>query len=217
MAELEVYYAIADFTNYIVASEELEPGYGWEYTSLIKETYEHASNSMAVAGGWVNSFKQFYSVNFPNEQATLSALNMHYWNDFDGLFQSWIEMSSWLEDGFRSDAKDSTITTQFGKQVSEPLGFTTVDLDMIVNKCGGSDDSFRREIDKLFKKGLVINKWSSNQTQYDNISGLSIGVPDDTNPLCTQAQYYPNVYNGSNWNWSEQHLKNYFIKLGLLI
>src|SRR2546422_2129912 len=50
MATLEVSLALAPYANYLVASEEIEPGQGWDYTSVISSIYNNPNQNGAALG-----------------------------------------------------------------------------------------------------------------------------------------------------------------------
>ena len=45
MATAETAYSLKDHSNYLVASEETEPGTGWEYTSLLNTISKNTSQN----------------------------------------------------------------------------------------------------------------------------------------------------------------------------
>lgn len=74
----EVAYEVASYTKYIVASEELEPGYGQDYTTFIGTLAENPSASaLDVSKYWVEAFGAFYQTYYSQikQSATCSAVD----------------------------------------------------------------------------------------------------------------------------------------------
>ena len=49
MANMETAYALKDSANYLVASEELEPGTGWNYKKVINQLSKDTSQNFRLA------------------------------------------------------------------------------------------------------------------------------------------------------------------------
>ena len=50
MANVETAYAIRNNANYLVASEELEPGTGWNYKKVINQLSKDTSQNFEALG-----------------------------------------------------------------------------------------------------------------------------------------------------------------------
>ncbi len=77
MGSIEVANVIANFADYMVASEELEPGFGWDYSFL--SSYNDLSDPALICGVITGYFGSFYdyveSLGYPMS-ATLSVLDL---------------------------------------------------------------------------------------------------------------------------------------------
>lgn len=74
MAMVETAYEMKDLAPVLVASEELEPGQGWNYTTLGKAlTSSPTVNGQQLAGMIVSSYRDNYG---DNDSTTLSALDL---------------------------------------------------------------------------------------------------------------------------------------------
>ena len=60
MATIETAYATQDYANYLVASEELEPGYGWDYNSLAAISQTPGITGDQIGTILVDDFVGFY-------------------------------------------------------------------------------------------------------------------------------------------------------------
>lgn len=96
MAMIETAYELKDVAEVMVASEELEPGNGWNYTSVASYlTNDPNSDGEQFAANIVRSYRETYG---DNDSTTLSALRL---KDINSLAQ---EVSA-LSDGLLSDQK----------------------------------------------------------------------------------------------------------------
>lgn len=77
MGQLEVDHLIAPYANIRVASEELEPGDGWDYEpTLIALTANPAMNAEQLAKQIIDDFKNYYATVQKDETITLSAVDL---------------------------------------------------------------------------------------------------------------------------------------------
>ncbi len=71
MANLETASIAKSYANYLIASEEVEPGYGWDYTAWLNAFGADAGVSGDKVGTYaVQSFVDFYEDNNMNDQPT---------------------------------------------------------------------------------------------------------------------------------------------------
>lgn len=85
MQMIEVGFELKDSVDYIVASEEIEPGEGWAYNVILKELTDNPLiDAEKLSEVIVSSFEQYYkaiSETYPNMNATLSSINCKSFND----------------------------------------------------------------------------------------------------------------------------------------
>lgn len=77
MAQLDVFQAVQPFARYAVASQELTPGQGWEYQTVLGHLY--ASPQMGAADfarQLVTDFKAYYTLTAPDDFVTMSAVDL---------------------------------------------------------------------------------------------------------------------------------------------
>ncbi len=75
MASMESAAALKDFAQYLVASEELEPGHGWNYAHVLT-ALAYKPSHLEVAKGMVDSFVNSASHAYADNGKTLSVLNL---------------------------------------------------------------------------------------------------------------------------------------------
>lgn len=77
MASLETAHIISPYAKYLVASEEVEPGHGWNYTPILEEIIENPNIDgkdlgRIIADSFYNQAKQWGT----NDSITLSVINL---------------------------------------------------------------------------------------------------------------------------------------------
>jgi len=77
MATLETAEILDDCAKYMVASEETEPGYGWEYTSWINYLSEYpGTDTVSLCKGIIDSYQDKCEHWWVSDSATLSAIDL---------------------------------------------------------------------------------------------------------------------------------------------
>lgn len=77
MGQLEVYAAAAPHARFAVASEELVPGHGWDYTALLSWLYANpAAGSTQVAESAVITYLNYYTAEQRNAFVAISAVDL---------------------------------------------------------------------------------------------------------------------------------------------
>ena len=105
MASLDVALQIKDYAHYMVASEESEPGYGWNYTPMLTKLSQNTSMSPTdfgkiICDTYVDALKEARSDDFdPYIDSTLSLINLAEISDLKlGWDLLGFEMISLLEE-----------------------------------------------------------------------------------------------------------------------
>ena len=75
MATIEVQATLANFTNYFVASEETEPGHGWNYTPVISAMNNNMAQDGAKLGVVIADSFKAQAIAEETENVTLSVVN----------------------------------------------------------------------------------------------------------------------------------------------
>ena len=82
MATLEVGYAFEPYADYLLASEETEPGYGWDYTKSFKALSDDPSMpTLELGARLIDDYGSFYG----NDDVTLSLLDLR---EIPALYQA---------------------------------------------------------------------------------------------------------------------------------
>ncbi|MCP5099346.1 MAG: hypothetical protein GY943_27650 [Chloroflexi bacterium] len=78
MGQLDVFQAIQPYAKYGVGSEELTPGLGWDYTTLLQNLYaDPTMSSNQLAQQMVTDFMTHYTITDPDDFVTMSAIDLN--------------------------------------------------------------------------------------------------------------------------------------------
>lgn len=98
MATLELAHALEGVADYLVASQELEPGDGWDYTDWLSSAFTNgaAAGAGTVAEATVASFAAQYS---NQSDVTLAALDLGATDAAVAALQAFVQASAQASDG----------------------------------------------------------------------------------------------------------------------
>ena len=174
MAMVEAVYPVANYTDYFVASSELEPGAGWEYTGLMNSLFANPQMSAQSLGStMVEDYTNQFSANSYSEH-TLSSINTDH---VETLFDSLNEFSTTVIDTASTAdwdaiiaAHDATTTYGYASHNYSDLGdFMSTVRDGSVNQ---SINSAASNVMTAYE--LAVDTSQSNMT---DASGLSMYFP----------------------------------------
>jgi len=174
MAAMLSYYDI----DYFVASEELEPGLGWNYTSWLNAIRENPGmTTEALCGQIIDSYMEAGLEAVPDESLTMSAIDLREM----GRLQSAMEglgtvLMNELAHGNAADVRRgrSRMYT-FGSYANG--SWDMVDLGAMLDAYAQFDPNRAAEARKAMRQAVRINR------QTDNLNpccGLSVLIPQDT-------------------------------------
>ena len=133
MASYEVAQAVNGLTDYLLASEELEPGHGWDYRSLsafsAQPSLEPLALGRAIADGFENQAKEYGTAS----DITLSLLDMAHFDEFTYVFREILEDANDEIDQIGAQVrKASTAVPAYGKNPKPELSSHHFDLGTFV-------------------------------------------------------------------------------------
>ena len=188
MGTLEIAEALKDVGRYLAASQDIEPGGGWDYTSLLNfiaanPSADGAAIGKAIAEGYLAKVKKnnsheadsltFSTTNLaaiPRVRAALAALS----NKLKGLLESGADssrLSTWQKIAeSRSGSPDF-----FTSNMNVDSTTDAVDLRSLIAGTGGSESAEQAElIDAI--NGAVVHKLE-NVKYRQNLGGLNVMFP----------------------------------------
>ena len=164
--------------DYYVASEELEPGTGWNYTGWLASLAEDPSMpDENVCGYIIESFMEAGLENDPEDYLTLSAVKLSEIPALESSMEQFASvMAGQLEDGNISAVRRgrSRMYT-FGSFADG--SWDMVDLGAVLDAYAQFDSATATAAKRALSNAVILSKQTDN---LDTCCGLSILVPQDT-------------------------------------
>ncbi len=169
MANVETAYALKDNANYMIASEETEPGTGWDYLKILNTLSKNTSQDGAVLGKTiVDSFIASNS-SYRNPDATLSVVDLSKMNNVYSklvAFMKEIKTTNFDKNKYNSFSRTVATSKAFGEG-----SLDSIDLIDFASKMNVKSSS---DLINAVKAAVSYNK--TNQ-YVENSNGLSIFIP----------------------------------------
>jgi hypothetical protein len=166
MATYETASTLQDVADRMVASQELEPGYGWDYTSL--ETAARGGSVDDLADSILKAFDQ-QSLQEGESQVTLAEIDLTKMAAVDKAVDGFTAaLTPDLADAAPSVGRALQGSLAFG--ATPDYDFHMTDLGNLAGQLGGAGDAVTAAID-----GVIMNKVDGQATQ--GASGMAIYFP----------------------------------------
>ncbi len=171
MGSLEIYEALAPYSDFIVSSQVEEQENGWNYTALVKRISEHPeTNGIALAEYLVDSYAAYYS---GRGDVAMSAVDTHMLvRSFIPSFEAW---SALIE--YRLYPEYPVITRI--RNATVPYYGNMIDLEtmlLLTNMTSDASKELRSAAASLLtqKERIYVREFHS---QLYNINGMGIYFP----------------------------------------
>lgn len=170
MSSIEVANTVSKYANYMVASQEVEPGYGWDYKFLGE--VDKRANTKDLGISIINYYNNYYKNMVGCKGITLSLLDLSKIKDvenkLDDLFG---DVDQNLTIDFSSVSRTRNSAKSFGK-VSATSIYDLVDLEDLINKLPSKYASKVTSLSEAIDSFVVFQT-----TDLDNTYGVSIYFP----------------------------------------
>ena len=214
MATVETADALSPYADYLVASEESEPGSGWDYTTWPAWLGEHTGTSGADLGtvicqSYYNKCKAYGQSGMATlsviDMAKMPALSKAFMNVSDDIARATVDPTS-----LRRLSKGARSTQSYGADGLYSMNM--VDLGDLMNKTSDVVGSDAAKLVKAIDDAVVFEAHGKNRSA---ASGLSVYYPlqiTDRNDFYRYAEITSNtpylqflavmfgVYDDYNWN-----------------
>lgn len=171
MATLETALVAEPYADYLIASEETEPGCGWYYTNWLTSLSSNPSMPALQIGKKIaDDFVTVCGRSAPRQQATLSVIDLaELAGTIPDPFRSFSQSTAQLiqEDHYQTVASARTQTKEF----AESSGIDQVDL---IHLAKNMDTDESMELAAALESAVKYNLTSSN---IQNAYGISIYFP----------------------------------------
>lgn len=191
-ATIENDYAIAPYARYVVASEEVEPGEGWNYKSWISYLCKNPTCSTEDLGKHiVDSYLQLCKQNDQDDTATLSMVNL---GKIKNVYTSFVKMASEMSantsdiSSFKSIKQEAKAARYFGTRTANEGYNNMTDLGDMTKKLSSSlDKSVTDPLLHAIKDAVVYEKHGSSRSEATGIS-VFYPVKSDASELDLMAE-----------------------------
>ncbi|HHW48306.1 MAG TPA: hypothetical protein GXX14_06780 [Clostridiaceae bacterium] len=176
MANIETAYIAKDYAKYFIASEEMEPGYGWDYYTWLSSLGSNPKmDGKEIGREIVDSFVNFYKENdMEDEATTLSVVDLSKVEAVVTALENFISAADITNLSYQKIAKPRSRTREFG--MSTEYGGST-DMVDIVHLAEQFEPICPDEAAALIKavEDAVVYKLEGDFV--DNACGLSVYFP----------------------------------------
>lgn len=177
MGTLETAFMLSPYARYMFASQESEPGNGWDYTAIGDAIGRSGKIDGARLGRVVcDSFYDSCAATDDEEQATLSCINLSVIDDlvlaFDTYARGMMEAAE-TPSSLAAIAQSMTRAEFFGGNSEEEGYYNLVDLADVVNDMSASVPGAKTVLNAI---GQVVS-YNKNGIFHENACGLSVYYP----------------------------------------
>lgn len=177
-ATIETEYAISPYGKYCCASEETEPGEGWNYTAWTSYLAQNNGTGIEQFGKvLVDSYMKLCTDQGTNDSATLSFVNL---KKIGNVYNAFVKMSSEMSDvssnvtSFRQITKEATRTQYFGTR-TENEGYTNmIDLGDLARNTNEVLSNSASEVLSAIENAVVYERHGDDRGK---AMGISVFYP----------------------------------------
>lgn len=179
MANLEAQLALKDFGRFYVASEETEPGHGWDYAPIISamQQTEFDWNGFDIGYEVVDGFIAQGIAENSGPSVTLSVTDL---SALDGLRDKLELLIAKIkqEGKHRSLQQARAAAQEYSKSISEPLqSEDVVDIGDLMKKLKMKDPSLAAEADAVLAELNNAVLYERHSTGRPNSTGMTMFIP----------------------------------------
>lgn len=178
MATMEVAEMADSYANYLIASQETEPGTGWDYSFL--NTMNNSSDTQTIARSILTSYENSMDIYRVTPKYTLSCIDLSHISSFrsaaDKLFA---KMADGVKNGsYSAIAQARNKTQRFAQTSSTP--YDLVDMGHMAQNLkslyGSEVSGFQSALSQMVKQQV---------SNMDNTTGLAVYYPYDSKDMYT--------------------------------
>jgi hypothetical protein len=224
MGQIEVFGSFYPYSNYMVASEEVEPGYGWSYAAWLDEL---ARNPAMDGSGLSQSIVSTYVVNdvllsggrassdeIEQEESatTLSAIESARVPDVIGAMNQFVSAVSGLDQSLVAEARtySRSYFSLFGEEVSPSfIDLSNFSEVLISLSDEASVQQTAMQLQSAISSAVVAEKHGANMS---GSSGIAFHFPDSDLYYFTEYNpEFPPYYQESSARFLEQSVWDEFL------
>lgn len=181
MASMEVAESLNGAASYLVASEEVEPGYGWDYTDFLNRLAENPRmNPLQLSRAAADSYMDFYAKeglhSGENVTELYSVLDLKFADD---LYRAYADFAS---AALKTSAEYAGTAAYLGKSANRSIKFAqasqdaynTMDLGLFMQ---GMDDILQEEAQAVLKVLDDMVLYNRRANLVSDATGVTVYYP----------------------------------------
>lgn len=188
MATVENALVVSNYADYLVASEETEPGIGWYYTDWLTAFGKNTSmDTLEIGKNIIDSFTNACAQTCPGQKTTLSLIDLAELSQT--VPQELADFSKDTANMINSDEYSAVSTARSSsREFASSSRIDQIDLVDFANRMGTAE---AKELANALKSSIKYNRTSSNMT---NAYGLSIYFPyKQSSKVDSMVNTYENI------------------------
>ncbi|SDA72144.1 hypothetical protein SAMN02910275_02383 [Butyrivibrio sp. INlla18] len=188
MATVENALVVSNYADYLVASEETEPGVGWYYTDWLTAFGKNTSmDTLEIGKNIIDSFTNACAQTCPGQKTTLSLIDLAELSQT--VPQELTDFSKDTANMINSDEYSAVSTARSSsREFASSSRIDQIDLVDFANRMGTTE---AKELANALKSSIKYNRTSSNMT---NAYGLSIYFPyKQSSKVDSMVNTYENI------------------------
>ena len=198
MATLEVAHNMSSFGRYLVASEDLEPGYGWDYTAILSTIKSNTSITGSALGQAIaDGYNAHAKANDTGKDGiTLSVMDMSF---IPNVVAALDALANRAGTDLQNIGQSARVTIANGRSKAEDYGnskggsFDLADLKHIANNLTSTYSTEANALIAAINQAVV---YKVNGVSRPNSNGISIFLPSEnlnTPNMANMLQAYNNI------------------------
>lgn len=192
MATTEIAYVVSDYADYMIASQEVEPGSGWDYVFL--KNINKSSTTYDIGKDIVDSYFEYYSDKISGKGISLSLIKLNKIDlleqKLDLLFES---IDEDLVINFSEISRSRSNSKTFGK-----VSATSYDLVDLYDLVDQLPEKYYDKVNSL--KSAIEDLVVYQKTDLLDTNGISIYFPYDNKKQLKEIMY---LY--KNFNFADEY------------
>jgi len=189
MSSVELAISLSPFADYLISSQELEPGDGWDYSALLKTLGERpgiGTDSLCIK--IIDSYIHFYKDNTNSlEKITLSAINLKKAKALETSFNKMSQRVLKLPQD--SIVKIRAQSKVFGQPVFSAYSYDMIDVKSLFKGFSAYFPQEWNQLDAALKEAVLYNRMAGLDTAM--VCGLSVYFPYDNKKMIVNlGEYY---------------------------
>ena len=171
MGSVEVASMLSDYSEYMIASQEVEPGAGWNYSFI--EKIDDDTTTVALGKLIVDYYDDYYSARKTINGTSLALLRLNQAENVEKRLNELFEVADKnLETEFAYISRSRSDSMEYGKMPGDSYNYNLVDLLDFIEKL---PDKYNREVENL--KSAIHDLVLYQKTDLEDTNGISIYFP----------------------------------------